>query len=119
MLLVLSPALIFGWGPLPNLGVAGGGAPVLLSPLARPHFADILRVGATSAIGTVQMDVTVALITGAVGGYAAQAIAGYGIASRLDHLLIPPLFGFGTAAVTSVGVHVGVAILLARSGSHG
>lgn len=31
MLLPLSPALILGWGPLPELGVAGGGIAVLLS----------------------------------------------------------------------------------------
>src|SRR5260221_7678113 len=49
----------------------------------------------------------VALVTGAVGHYAADAIAGYGIASRLDYLLIPLLFGFGTGVVTLVGRNVG------------
>jgi Na+-driven multidrug efflux pump len=67
----------------------------------------IMRVGGLSAIGTIQANLTVALVTGAVGIYGAPVTAGYGIASRLDYLLIPLLFGFGTAAVTMVGANVG------------
>jgi hypothetical protein len=37
----------------------------------------------------------VALVTPAVGQYAVDAIAGYGIASRLDYRLTPLLFGAG------------------------
>jgi hypothetical protein len=48
------------------------------------------------------------LITGAVGQFGAEALAGYGIASRLDYLLIPLLFGLGTAVVTMVGTNIGV-----------
>jgi Na+-driven multidrug efflux pump len=36
-----------------------------------------------------------------------SAIAGYGIASRLDMLLIPVMFGFGTAAIVMVGTNLG------------
>ncbi|WP_042702705.1 MATE family efflux transporter [Azospirillum sp. B506] len=131
LLIVLSPALIFGWGPLPRLGVAGGGAAVVIYylfaalaltlylrssrsllklrivPLRLGLFKDILGVGLLSAVGTVQVNLTVALVTAAVGRFGADAIAGYGIASRLDYIQIPLIFGLGTALVTMVGHNIG------------
>ena len=127
----LSPALIFGWGPLPALGIAGAGTAVVIyyvaaaialigymrssrsslrllaARLDRRLLNDILGVGGPSAIGTLQMNLTVACVTGAVGLFGSDAIAGYGIASRLDYLQIPLLFGLGTAVVTMVGTNVG------------
>jgi putative MATE family efflux protein len=131
VLVALSPALIFGWGPLPRLGIAGAGAAVVIYyflaalilisymrsgrsrlrlAVVRPDrhlFGDILGVGLLSALGTVQVNVTVACVTGIVGLFGADAIAGYGIASRLDYLQIPLLFGLGTAVVMMVGINVG------------
>jgi putative MATE family efflux protein len=131
VLIPLSPALIFGWGPFPRLGIAGAGTAVVIyyvaaavlliaylssgratlrlapSPLEGRLIGTIMSVGGLSAIGTIQANLTVALVTGAVGLYGAAAIAGYGIASRLEYLLIPLLFGFGTATVTMVGANVG------------
>ncbi|MCA7013764.1 MATE family efflux transporter [Dickeya dadantii] len=131
ILLPLSPALILGWGPIPSFGVAGAGVAILvyylfstlllvrhmrsansvirLSPasLSLRLFKDILDVGLLSAIGTVQINLTVAVVTAAVGRFGPDAIAGYGIASRLDYLQIPLLFGLGTAIMTMVGVNLG------------
>lgn len=131
ILLPLSPVLIFGWGPFPRLGVAGAGVAIMVyyalaallllgylrssrSPLRLSVvrldarlFKDILGVGLLSAVGTVQVNLTVAIVTAAVGRFGADAIAGYGIASRLDYLQIPLLFGLGTAIVTMVGVNLG------------
>jgi Na+-driven multidrug efflux pump len=42
-----------------------------------------------------------------VARFGRDAIAGYGLASRLDYLLIPLLFALGTACVTMVGTNVG------------
>lgn len=53
------------------------------------------------------MNLTVAIVTGMVGRYGADAVAGFGIASRLDYLLIPLLFGIGTGALTMVGTNIG------------
>lgn len=118
VLLPLSPALIFGWGPFPRLRVAGAGLAVVVyyliasvalivfylrSARATLHLSfdarlvkwrllgDILRVGALSAVGTIQANLTVVLVTGAVGLFGTDAIAGYGIASRLDYIQIPLL----------------------------
>ena len=131
ILLPLSPALIFGWGPFPRVGVAGGGLAVVIYyvvaalalilylrsprsllklrivPLHGRLFKDILGVGLLSAIGTVQVNLTVAFVTAAVGRFGPDAIAGYGIASRLDYIRIPVIFGLGTALVTMVGVNIG------------
>jgi putative MATE family efflux protein len=129
----LSPALIFGWGPLPRLGVAGAGTAVVVYYIAASAalilylrsgraglalsfdlrrlewrlFGEVLRVGGLSAVGTIQMNLTVALVTGLVGLFGAEAVAGYGIASRVDYLLIPLLFGLGTSALTMVGTNIG------------
>ena len=42
-----------------------------------------------------------------MGRFGTAALAGYGIASRLDYLLIPLLFGLGTSIVTMVATNVG------------
>jgi MatE len=70
-------------------------------------FRDILRVGLISAVGTIQPNLTVVVVTGVVGLFGADALAGYGIASRLDYVLIPIMFGFGTGVVTMVGINMG------------
>ncbi|WP_235782673.1 MATE family efflux transporter [Bradyrhizobium murdochi] len=133
VLLPLSPALIFGWGPFPQFGVAGAGVAVVVyylvgalvlivymrsarASLRLPfdvrlikwrQLGDILGVGGLSAIGTIQSNLTVVLVTGAVGLFGTDAIAGYGIASRLDYIQIPLLFALGSAALTMVGVNIG------------
>ncbi|MBX9447601.1 MATE family efflux transporter [Dickeya chrysanthemi] len=131
ILLPLSPALIMGWGPIPSFGVAGAGIAILfyylfatlllirhmrsansvirlsIAPLSSRLFKDVLGVGFLSAIGTVQINLTVTVVTAVVGLFGPDAIAGYGIASRLDYLQIPLLFGLGTAIMTMVGVNIG------------
>jgi MATE family, multidrug efflux pump len=60
-----------------------------------------------SAIGTVVANLTVVLTTGLAGAFGPEVIAGYGLASRLDYILIPLLFALGTASVTMVGTNIG------------
>jgi putative MATE family efflux protein len=131
ILIPLSPGLIFGIGPLPALCIAGAGAAVTLyyssaavvllwimikgragltlswAPLEARLFKQILGVGLLSAVGTFQLNATVLIMTGIVGLFGAHALAGYGTAARLDYVLIPALFGLGTAAVTLVGTAIG------------
>jgi Na+-driven multidrug efflux pump len=75
--------------------------------LERRLFGDILKVGFPSAVGTLVANLCVVVTTGLVGAYGRDAIAGYGLASRLDYILIPLLFALGTASVTMVGTNVG------------
>lgn len=126
-----SPALIYGFGPISGFGIQGAAIAIVIyylvalgilvaylrgkrTPLRLGWhrlearlMKDILSVGGISAIGTVQTNLTVAFVTGLVGIYGTAALAGYGIGSRLDYLLIPLLFGLGSAAVTMVGANIG------------
>jgi putative MATE family efflux protein len=126
-----SPILIFGFGPVPRLGIAGAGiafglyycAAMLFlmhymasgradltfrfAPLKAALFADILKVGIPTAVNAVLTNLTVILVTGAVGLFGTTALAAYGIASRLDYVLIPILFGLCTATLTMVGINFG------------
>ena len=126
-----SPLLIFGYGPVPRLGIQGAGIAFAVYycgamlfllrymasgrsgltfkfvPLQRRLFMDILKVGIPTAVNTVLTNLTVILVTGAVGLFGTTALAAYGIASRLDYVMIPILFGLCTAVLTMVGVNVG------------
>lgn len=133
LLVPLSALLIFGWGPLPGLGIVGGALALLLyyavgsivlvaylrSPrsllrpavrgtrLRWPLFADILRVGLAGSVSTVATNLSVAVVVALVGAFGSAAIAGYGTASRLEYLLIPLVFGLGAPLVAMVGTCIG------------
>ena len=133
VLIPLSPFLIFGWGPFPRLGVAGGavavviyyalGTVVLAAYLRwgggvlgltlrgigfrRALFRDIFRVGLVAALISLQTNLTIAIATGIVGAFGPAAIAGYGTGSRLEYLLIPLVFGLGGPLVAMVGTNIG------------
>src|SRR5262249_56162789 len=62
------------------------------APLQREMFADILKVGAISALGPLQVVLTVLILTRLVAGFGTAALAGYGIGARLQFLLAPILF---------------------------
>ncbi|MGA0596822.1 MATE family efflux transporter [Enterovirga sp. CN4-39] len=132
LLLPLSPILIFGWGPVPALGVAGGGFALLafyvagaailawyllagrsvvrpaLAPLRWRLSRDILRIGAVAAVSSIQTNVVIGGATALVGLQAgAAALAGFGTGARLEYLLVPLVFGIGAPLVAMVGTSVG------------
>jgi putative MATE family efflux protein len=132
-LLPLSALLIFGWGPVPGLGIAGGAVALLAyylmgslalagylrsrrSLLQWPRgplrlrgslFRPILAVGMAGAVSTVATNLTIAITTALVGRFGSAAIAGYGTASRLEYLLVPLVFGLGAPLVAMVGTCIG------------
>ena len=55
----------------------------------------------------IATNVTVALVTGLTASLGASTLAGYGVAARIEYVLIPLIFGFGTALVTMVATNVG------------
>lgn len=132
-LVPLSPLLIFGWGPVPALGIRGGAIALLIyyagsalamavwlassRSLLRPHWrglvwrrallADILRVGLAGMVSTVATNVAIGLCTALVGRFGPAAIAGYGTGARLEYLLVPLVFGLGGPLIAMVGTCIG------------
>jgi putative MATE family efflux protein len=133
VLVPLSPLLIFGFGPMPQLGIAGGAVAVLLYYVigsaifvwyiwsgrgvlepARvpPKFSwapmrDILGVGLASTVSSVSTNVTIATATGLAGLVGPAAVAGYGTGARLEYLLVPLVFGLGAPVAAMVGTSIG------------
>ena len=132
VLVPLSPLLIFGIGPFPRLGVAGGGVALLLYylgatvffawyilsgrnparfrlvPLRGRLFGEILRVGGLAALTSLQTNLTIAITTALVGRWFGPAdIAGFGTAARLEYLLMPLVFGIGSSLLAMVGMNIG------------
>ena len=130
---VLCPLLAFGFGPVPGLGVAGAAASTLtanalaslvllvhlLRPggavrlnrvawqMRRPLFGAILRVGIPASVSPIISNASIALATAFVGSYGTVALAGYGAAARLEYILVPIAFGFGTALTAMVATNMG------------
>ncbi|HEY6863289.1 MAG TPA: MATE family efflux transporter, partial [Burkholderiales bacterium] len=129
----VSPALIFGWGPMPALGPAGAGwglaasfgigsaalfahlrsrdATVKLTFAGLPRrgdlYRDLFRVGVPGMINVAINNLTVIVLTGVAGHLGRQAAIGYAMGARLEYIVIPLAFGFGTALVAMVGTNWG------------
>lgn len=131
--IALAPALMFGFGPLPAMGPAGAGwglvlpfgvgGLIMIAYLRSPRsvirlnfygvaprwslFADILKVGVPGLINTAITNFSVVVLTGIAGQFGPQAAIGYAMGSRLEYIMQPIAFGFGTAIVAMVGTNWG------------
>jgi putative MATE family efflux protein len=127
----LSGALTLGWWGFPALGIAGpptativchglaavylafhlvsGRAAIRLqfSRIKYEPIAEIMRVGGLGLINSMSIAFTVILVTGFVGRYGIEALAGYGLGSRLELMLVPFAFGIGGALTVAVGANFG------------
>lgn len=75
--------------------------------LVRQHLQDILRVGAVACISPFQTVLTILILTRLVTSFGTEALAGYGIGTRLEFLLVPIAFAIGVASVPVVGMAIG------------
>jgi putative MATE family efflux protein len=131
--IALVPALMFGAGPIPPLGITGAGIATVVSftasslvlawyilsgrtaiklsirdvHLSRRLFVEILRVGAPMSLQPVINNLGLAVLTGLVGTLGAAHLAGFGIAARLEYLLYPLAFGLGAGVIALVGTNLG------------
>jgi putative MATE family efflux protein len=131
--IALVPLLVFGWGPVPSLGIAGAGIATVTSftassiflavylasgrtsvrlslsgvRLDRRLFGEILKTGVPLSLQPVLNNISLALLTGYAGTMGAAALAGVGAAVRLEYLMYPIVFGLGATLVAMVGTNVG------------
>lgn len=131
--ILLSPMLIFGWGPFPALGVAGAGWGLITSfgiasvvvffhlrsdkslvKLALggvryrwEYFKEFFNIGVPGMINVAITNLTVVVLTGVAGHLGKEAQIGYAMGARLEYIIIPLAFVFGTALVAMVGTNWG------------
>src|SRR6202045_156294 len=131
--IAISPVLIFGVGPLPALGPAGAGwglvipfgvgSVVMICYLRSSRaivrlnfrgvmprwelFTDILKVGVPGLINIAITNLSVVVLTGIAGRLGRDTALGYAMGARLEYIMQPIAFGFGTAIVAMVGTNWG------------
>ncbi|MFD1873659.1 MATE family efflux transporter [Hymenobacter bucti] len=130
---VLDPLFIYGWGPVPGLGVAGSamatiitqalsvvaGLAVLLRGRSgiqlsfagfRPDWAlmgRVFRLGAPSSVDLSARALGLSVLTTLAAGFGTSVLATYGIGSRIIALAIIPALGISLACSTLVAQNVG------------
>lgn len=77
----------------------------------RGMFLDILKVGAISCLSPLQTVLAIIIFTRILATFGTEALAGYGMGSRLEFLLVPIAFAFGVASVPMVGMAMGAGLV--------
>jgi putative MATE family efflux protein len=77
----------------------------------RGMFIDILKVGAVACLAPLQSVLTILIFTKIIAGFGTEVLAGYGMGSRLEFLLIPISFAIGVASVPMVGMAIGAGLV--------
>ena len=130
---VLSGGFILGWYGFPKFGVSGAAIATLISSslmvsiiflklfsksvparlrrnqfiLSKKLFNNIFEVAIPASASPLLTVGTILVLTGLVGTFGTEALAGYGIGSRVEFLMIPLIFGIGTAMTSIVGANIG------------
>ena len=127
--IVLDPIFIFGFGPIPEMGLNGAAIAGLLSrgvffvvgtwylryrldlvtfgkpdPVElRQSWRDVLHVGLPAAGTNVIVPMGLALVTAMIADFGPKAVAGFGVASRIESLVLVPFYALSAIIGPFVG----------------
>lgn len=130
---ILDPMLIFGFGPIPAMGIRGAAVATVIGrscslciSLAVLHFREgllewkwpslqslwnswkpLLAVGLPAAATNIIIPMANGMLTRLVAAFGPAAVAGFGAATRIQSFSLIPLFALSTALVPFVGQNMG------------
>lgn len=129
---ILDPILIFGIGPIPSMGLNGAGLAALLSRAAifigtiylmrvrldmltfnKPDtkelfssWKDILHVGIPAAGTNAVIPVALLVVTAMLADYGPDTVAGFGVASRVESLMLVMFYALSAVIGPFVGQNI-------------
>lgn len=130
--IILDPILIFGIGPIPAMGLKGAAMAALLARAAifigtlylmhrrldmltfnkpdagelRKSWKDILHVGIPAAGTNVIIPIAIGVVTAMLARYGPEAVAGFGVASRVESLTLVIFYAMSAIIGPFVGQNV-------------
>jgi len=130
--IILDPLLIFGLGPFPEMKLNGAAAAALIARTSiflgtvylmrarldmltfnkpdwnelRKSWADILHVGIPAAATNVIIPIATGVITAMLATYGPDAVAGFGVASRIEALTLVLFYALSAVIGPFVGQNV-------------
>ncbi|WP_417226398.1 MATE family efflux transporter [Amphritea sp.] len=110
--LVLDPLMIFGWGPVPGLGIQGAAIASVIAwsvtavfallnlyfnkgllvlriesvSAALQHWLMVMKIGFPAALSNMMTPIAAAIMTAIVATHGPEAVAAFGVGSRLESL---------------------------------
>ena len=129
---ILDPILIFGWGPVPALGIRGAalatvigrsiGLVFILVVLIRREklltlkfgkireilktWKNVLYIAGPAAIGMLITPISIGFITKIIAGFGKEAVAAFGVASRVEMFALMVLVSLGSVLIIFIGQNV-------------
>lgn len=130
---ILDPILIFGWGPIPKLGIAGAAIATVISRAVTflvaiyilyyrekmlsfkfpgisqilDSWRKILYVALPSAGTSLIIPVAVGILTSLVASYGREAVAAFGVATRMEAFSLSVLMALGSVLNPFIGQNFG------------
>jgi putative MATE family efflux protein len=130
---ILDPLLIFGMGPFPELGIRGAAIATVIARAITlfvslhylyrrdklisfkvPRLADvkesykrILHIALPSAGTSMIMPVSISVLLGIISVYGPEAVAGFGVASRIEALSLTVIMALGSVLGPFIGQNLG------------
>jgi len=134
--MMLDPILIFGWGPIPQLGILGAALSAVISyfisalvSLYYLHFVSskydlhprylipnpsiiksIYQTGLPSVIMNINFSLVLIVYNHVLGDYGTLAIAALGLCFRINQIVVMILFGIGHGVMPMVGFSEGAGL---------
>ena len=129
----LDPLLMFGWGPIPALGIAGAAGATLVAfaiaavamfwPLfravkvtalrdfARPGYLEtgrrLAHIGGPASLANALNPAGLSVVTAIVARFGPAAVAGFGVAGRIESFVLVPLLALSGSIGPVVGQNFG------------
>jgi putative MATE family efflux protein len=130
---ILDPILIFGWGPVPPLGVGGaalattfcqmlsaamglqrlmhseGGLRLNSADLRwhKPTILRILKIGVPMSLGQTGTALGFTVLIGVVNTFGSAVTAAFGVGNRIINMAMAPAMGLSQACAAAVGQNLG------------